>query len=234
MHTSFKTFLAATALGLAAALPANAQLLLSGNAYGTFADPGVANTTVTNGPVVSTFASGVAYRAVDTQTSVQFTGDTFSNAGNGDRVDLGSLVTTNGRTLLGTTAKTASMDVYLNLPENGVTAFKLTTLHFSIDSTANNGSLIPDLFFVGHGDVNSLWVGGREVTFDLHFTNPEFSTGSGASIAEGSSALDGIYAYIHFTPVPEPSTYALWGAALLVGVVAIRRVRSTRASASVA
>ena len=227
MKTSLKLLLTLPALGLAAALPsANAQLALSGSAYGTFLDPGVAHTTVTNGSDFSSFASGVAYRPSapynDTQTSLSFDGNSFSGLGNGDRIDLGLLNITNGRTLVGTTAHDASMDIFLNL-DGQASPFKLGTLLFTIDSTVNQGGLIPDQFLVDATTANSLNFGGRNVTFDVGFTNPAF--GTGISIGEGTGAETGLFATIHFTPVPEASTYALWGAALLLGVVAVRRFR---------
>ena len=68
-------------------------------------------------------------------------------------------------------------------------------------------------------------VGGRHVSFDLNLTNPAFSTDDGASIREGHSATDGLFATLHFSPVPEASTYALFGTLLLAGVAAWRRLR---------
>lgn len=225
MHSVLRFFFASAALGLASALPsARAQLSLTGTASGAFIDPSLPNTTVVNGPVVSTFASGIPYRVSDTKTSIKYTGSSFADIGDGDWLDLGGLKITNGVTLLGSTAKTASMDLFLNL--NGQPSFKLTTLLFGIDSTANDGvANVPDLFLIGHGDVNALSFGGRKLTFDFHLTNPAFGIGSGASIAEGKSGTDGIYAIVHFSPVPEASTYAMFGVLLVGGVAATRRMR---------
>jgi hypothetical protein len=238
MNSFVKSVLGMVALAAAVALPsANAQLLLSGNAYGQFVNPGLAHTSVSNGPVVSLFESGVPFRPqapfFDTKTSIKYTGTSFSNVGDGDLLDLGLVKIVNGVTKIHTTASSAILDLYLNLSGNGIPPFKLTSLLFSIDNTSNNGTKnIPDLFFVGHTDVSPFKVGGREVTLDLQFTNPTLSVGSGSAISEGSFALDGIYAYVHFTPVPEASTYALWASALLVGVAVIRRRRSDVAAAA--
>lgn len=233
MHTFLKTLLAASALGLAVGLPAaHAQMTFSGSTYGTFVDPDHAFTTVTNGAPVSLFASGDAYRPVDTQTSIAFTGSSFSDVGIGDQLDLGNIDITNGRTLLGSTAKWATMDLYLNLPEQGVVDFKLATLLFAIDSTANNGTGVPDLFLVDLNGANSLTVDGKELNFDLQLTNPAFAIGNGASIGETASDSFGIYANISFTPVPEPSTYALAGAALLIGFIIRRRFIPSRSAAA--
>jgi hypothetical protein len=237
MHLSLKSIVALSALGLAAALPsARAQLALSGNAYGTFVDPGLAFTSVSNGPVVSLFASGVPYRPqgpyFDTKTSITFTGTNFSLVGDGGQMDLGTIKIKNGITKLGTTAHWAAMDLFLDLPSQGITSLKLTTLLFTIDSTSNNGLLnVPDLFLVGHTAVSSLMLGGRTATFDLQLTKPNFAAGSGASISENSADTFGLFADLHFSPVPEASTYALWAGVLLVGLVGLRRVRAGHSTA---
>lgn len=236
MTTFFKSTLAVGALALALALPAHAQLTISGSSHGDFFDPGQLHTTVTNGPVISLFESGVPYRPnaphFDTKTSIKFTGQTFTDLGDGDIAHLGQVNIKNGVTLLGTTAGWAAMDLFLNIPASGVWDFKLTTLLFTIDNTANtNGSAVPDLFFIGYTEPAALKLPEALVTFDLWFSKPAFSTGAGASINEGKSATDDIYATLNFTPVPEASTYALWGAALLVGLVAIRRVRTEKFAA---
>jgi hypothetical protein len=237
MNTFIKFFLAVATFGVAVALPsAHAQLLLTGSTYGEFVDPGLAHTTVTNGPVTSLFESGVPFRPkapfFDTKTSIKYTASSFADIGDGDILDLGLLKIVNGVTKLKTTAGTAEMGLYLNLSGNGIPPFKLTSLLFSIDNTSNNGtSNIPDLFFVGHTVVSPFKAEGRTVTLDLQFTNPALSVGSGAAIGEGKFALDGIYAVVHFSPVPEASTFALWGAALLLGVAVLRRGRTISASA---
>lgn len=225
MHLSLKSLLATSVLGLAAVVPAQGQLLLSGSSHGTFVAPDHANTVVTNGSPVSLFESGIPYRASDTQTSIRFTGESFSGVGDGDRLDLGQIDITNGMTLLGSTATSAAMDLYLNLPANGIAGFKLTTLMFAIDNTANNGTAVPDLFLIGHTGANPLWVNGRLVQFDLQLTNPAFLTAPGAAIAEGSTGMEGLFAHVHFSPVPEPSTYAAWAAAVLLGLIGYRRFR---------
>jgi PEP-CTERM putative exosortase interaction domain len=237
MHSLLKSLLAASAVAFVAAAPAQAQLLLSGTSYGAFVDPGLTHTLVNNGPVTSVFESGVPYRPFapynHTTTAITFDGASFSDVGAGDQLDLGAIEIRNGVTLLGTTASWAAMDLYLNLPEHGVVDFKLTTLLFSIDNTANGGGManVPDLFLVGHSAINPLLLGGSSITFDLHLSHPEFATGAGASIAEGSLAELSLYATFEMTPVPEPSTYALCAAVLLVGFVALRRYRAGTATA---
>lgn len=227
------------ALGLVAVLPsANAQLLLSGNAYGVFVDPMVAHTTVSNGPVTSVFESGVPYRPAapynDETTAITFNGQSFTDVGDGEALVLGGLSIRNGVTLLGTTASHAAMDLYLDLSSHGLSAFKLTTLSFSIDSTANNAGAgnVPDLFGVSHSPLNSLTLGGYMASFGLVFSDPAFLSSLGKSIAEGSTATTGdVYLNVAFTPVPEPSTYAAMGALVLVGAVCYRRFRRPSAVA---
>jgi hypothetical protein len=52
----------------------------------------------------------------------------------------------------------------------------------------------------------------------------EFSIAENATIQKGDITVT-------FTPVPEPSTYAVMGSALLVGLVAYRRIRSRKEGA---
>jgi hypothetical protein len=227
MRILLKPVLATAAFGLAALLPsARAQLTIAGSTHGDFVDPGLAHTVVTNGPVVSLFSSGIPFRASDTQTSLTFTGQTFAAAGDGDQVNLGTIKIKNGITRLGSTASWAAMDLYLDLPSHSISNFKLTTLLFTIDNTANNGvGNVPDLFYVGHTTPASLKFASGKLNFDVKLTKPAFGTGSGASIAENHSDSFGLYADLHFSPVPEASTYALWGSALLVGLIGLRRFR---------
>lgn len=234
MHKVLKSLLTASALALAVALPSARAQLFSGATRGEFHDPNLSFTSVINSSDVSLFQSGVPSRPAHTQTSLSYSSAAFGPAGAGDQIELGTLLITNGRTLGGTTASWATLDVYLNLPEHGIADFKLTTLTFSIDNTENNGSLVPDQFLVSIGETNTLTVDGRKIAFDVQLTNPAFGIGTGSSIAESTSAEFGLFANVHFTPVPEPSTYALLGAVLLVGVVAYRRLRPTPALARVA
>lgn len=232
MHTLLKSLLTTSALGLAVALPSAQAQLFSGTTRGEFHDPGLSFTSVINSTDVSLFQSGVPSKPAHTQTSLAYASTAFNSSGG--QIDLGTLLITNGRTLGGTTASWATMDVYLNLPEQGIVDFKLTTLTFAIDNTENNGSLVPDQFLVSIGETNTLTIDGRKVAFDVQLTNPAFAIGTGSSIAESTSAEFGLFANVHFTPVPEPSTYAILGAVLLVGVVAYRRLRPAPALAPVA
>lgn len=229
MHRSLNSIVLLSALGLSAIVSsANAQLI-SGSTHGVFDMPVTPNTTVINGPVISSFSSGIPYRPSDTQTSITFTGQTFLNKGDGDSLNLGLIKIKNGITLLGSTATVATMDLFLNIPAQGVTNFKLTTLMFGLDNTSNNGVQdIADLFFIGYTAPAELHLPNELILFNIGFTDPSFNTWPGHSIGENKSASTGIYAELTFVPVPEPSTYAMFAAAGLVGIVACRRLRSSR------
>lgn len=230
MHHAVKSLVSLSALALTVLISpiAHAQLI-SGSTHGVFELPAPANTTIVNGPVISTFASGIPYRFSDTKTSITFTGQTFLNKGDGDFLNLGLIKIKNGITLLGTTATAATMDLYLNIPTEGIMNFKLTTLLFGLDNTSNNGSQnIPDLFFIGYTDPATLHLDSGLMFFDIGFTVPSYNTEPGHPIAENKFGTTGIYAELAFVPVPEASTYALFAAVGLIGMTAFRRLRAVR------
>ncbi len=215
----------------AAAIPsARAQLYLTGNIYGVFQDDALPHTTVTNGPVVSKFESGDPYRPYapynDTQSSITFTGASFTDLGSGDPLVLQSIQFKNGITLLGSTAASATLDLFVNVSNLGISDLKLTTLTFDIDNTDNNGvQNIPDVFKIGYTPLAEFTYGDYLVKFTIDFNDPAWTT-TGKSIAENQSAVTGdIFVTMSFTPIPEPSTYAMAGAALLGGVVLLRRMK---------
>lgn len=220
-------------LALAGLTSAHAQLSLTGSTHGVFAAPVVPFTTVVNGAVVSTFSSGIPATPHEFQTSVTFTGSNFANVESGDWFSLGTVKIKNGVTLLGSTATLATMDLLLNIPAEGVTNFNLTTLYFALDNTSNDGFQdVPDLFFIGNSIPNELKIGDTLVQFALGYTDWSYNTEPGHSIPERKSGTVGLVAEINFVPVPEPSTYALFGALGLVGVVAFRRFRGTAAASA--
>ena len=67
--------------------------------------------------------------------------------------------------------------------------------------------------------------GGRD-WFDI----PHMGSGS-VSDGEFATAQAAIVPYVGFTPVPEPSTYAMGGVAVLALGVFIRRFRKNRSAA---
>lgn len=231
MHPKLKTLIVSSALGLSALFStAHAQLNLTGSTYGTFLPTAQPNTTIVNGPVVSTFSSGIPYRSWDTQTSVTFTGSAFSGVESGDTFSLGSVKFKNGMTALHSTATFATMDLFLNIPAHGVTDYKLTTLMFGIDNTDNHGVQdIPDLYYIGHTLPSSVTFNGNLVLFNIGFTDESYTTAPGHTIHENATGMVGITADVRFVPVPEPSTYAIFAGLGLVGLVAARRLRRAQA-----
>lgn len=218
MHTRMSSFIAA-ALGLALTCSvANAQLMLSGKTTGSFTDLGEANTTVTNTDGSwAKFATGIPVSG-STQSSIEFANDTFTNVVSGEPIQVGLFTITNGRTVGGSGAHTAQFDLGLELTSPEWQTVALTTMTFHIDHTENVNSLIPDTFSVSFDQPSSLYIGEYLVQFHVNFDPMEFQVGEGTAVTRGDITVT-------FTPVPEPSTYAAWGAALLIGFVAYRRFR---------
>lgn len=238
MKLSTRSSILAACLGLAAlAAPAQAQLTLSGSAYGTFADEMLPNTTVSNTTMTSVFSSGIPYRPFapynDTQTSITYVGNTFAGVGDGEAIALGILDFKNGVTLLGSTATSATMDLILDLSTVGGPAdFKLSTLSFSLTNTDNNGvDDVADLYSISYTDPAVLWLEDAKVTFSLVFTDGAFLTADGKAVNENGEVTTGdIYANIMITPIPEPSTYAFAGVAVIGLVALLRRRRNPLAA----
>ena len=222
MHTRIRSLLAA-ACGLALTCSlANAQLLLSGKTTGTFVDLAEANTTVSNAPDGSwaKFSTGIPYGA-STQSSIEFSNDTFTDVGYGEPIQVGLFTITNGRTLLGSGAPTAQFNLGLELTSPEWQEIALTTMTFHIDHTPNNAGTNPDQFSVAFTQPPSVKIADYLVQFHVHFDPMEFQVPEDTWVQKGD-------VYVTFTPVPEPSTYAAFGAALLVGFVAYRRFRGNK------
>ncbi|HYP16535.1 MAG TPA: choice-of-anchor K domain-containing protein [Opitutus sp.] len=204
---------------------AHAQLLLSGKTTGSFVDLAEANTTVTNTPDGSyaKFSTGIPFGA-STQSSIEFSNDTFTDVGYGEPIQVGLFTIVNGRTLVGTGAPTAQFNLGLELTSPAWQEVALSTITFNIDHTPNSGSTIPDQFSVSFNQPAPLHIGDYLVQFHVHFDPTEFVVGEDTSVTRGDITVT-------FTPVPEPSTYAAFGAALLVGVVAYRRFRGDKNAA---
>lgn len=225
MKRLFASFVPLAALGFAALLPsAHAQLTLSGSTRGEFTWANSIFSLIDNGPVVSHLYTGLSL----VPTKITFTGDTFAGVGAGDTFDLGTVKIKNGINISNTTATFAEMDLYLDLPSNGVSDFKLTTLQFAIENTPNAG-YAPDVFYIGYTGPEALWIDGQKLTFALSFTDPDFNLPPGEEIKELKSETVGLRANFSFTPVPEPSTYAAFAALGLLALGAHRRLRQRTA-----
>ena len=227
---SFSSLARLALLGLVALLPcARAQLSLTGSTRGEFTGANSFFTLIDNGSVTSTLYTGIPFPFLP-PTSISFTRDTFSDVVDGDTFGLGTVKIKNGITFNGTAATFAEMDLYLNLSSHGVTNHKLTTLYFAMEHTPNYG-FVPDMFFIGHSTPSTIKVDDTLIAFDIDFTNPAFNTEPGQLIGEKKTGTVGLFAEVQFTPVPEPSTYAAFAAAGLIGFVAWRR-RQTRSNAA--
>jgi hypothetical protein len=208
------------ALGLALTCTvANAQLLLSGQTTGSFDDLAEPNTTVTNAADGSwaTFHTGIPVSG-STQSKIEFTGAAFSNVGSGDPIQVGLFKITNGMTAVGTGAQTASFNIGLVLTAPDVESVAISSILFHIDNTPNIGGGIPDTFSLSFNQPAPIHIQNFLVQFHVHVDALDFQVAENTTTQKGDIT-------VFFTPVPEPATYAAWGAALLVGFVAYRRVR---------
>ncbi len=222
MHTRISSLLA-TAFGLALTFSAaNAQLLLSGHTTGSFVDLAEANTTVENAPDGSSakFSTGIPWTD-SSQSIISFTNATFSDVGSGEFIQAGLFEITNGMTLLGSGAPTAQFNLGLQLTAPEWQAIALSTITFHIDHTPNGAGGIPDTFSVSFDQPAAVKVGDYLVQFHVNFEPTHFQIAENATVQRGDVTVT-------FTPVPEPSTYAAFGAALLVGFVAYRRIRGVK------
>ena len=219
--------LSALALGLALTCTvANAQLLLSGYTTGSFDDLGQANTTVVNSAdgSTATFHTGKPGTG-STQTKIDFANANFTDVGYGDPIQVGLFTITNGMTLIGSGAQTARFNVGLQLTSPEMQTVAISKINFHIDHTINlqnNHKLaIADVFGVSFVQPAPITVADFLVQFHVSVDPQLFQIAENATIQKGDITVT-------FTPVPEPSTYAAWGAALLVGFVAYRRVRGEK------
>lgn len=219
MHCRIRSlFAAALGLALMGSL-AHAQLLLSGHTTGSFTDLAEPNTTVSNSGDGSwaSFKTGVPVEG-STQSVIEFNNETFTDVGSGEPIQVGLFNITNGMTEIGSGAHTAAFDLGLQLTSPTMQAVALTQITFSIDHTPNLPGSVPDTFSASFTQPNAIKIGDYLVQFHVNFDPAEFQVGENTTTQRGDVTVT-------FTPVPEPSTYAAWGAALLVGLVAYRRFR---------
>lgn len=223
MHTRIRSVLAGVA-GLALLCSvAHAQLAISGQTSGAFIDLAEANTTVTNGPdgAWATFATGIPVSG-SFQSKIEFANDTFTDVHSGEPLQVGLFTITNGMTQIGSGAPTAQFELGLHLTSPIMDTIALSTITFHIDHTPNlPNSGIPDTFAVVFDQPAPVHINGFLVQFHVNFEPTEFQVAENASVQRGDVTVT-------FMPVPEPATYAAWGAALLIGFVAIRRVRGVK------
>lgn len=227
MHLSIRS-LTALAMGLALTCSiSHAQLLLSGHTIGSFDDLAEANTTVSNAPDGSwaTFHTGIPVMG-STQSKIEFSNVTFSNVGSGEPIQVGLFNITNGMTAIGSGAPTAKFNIGLQLTGPVSQTVAISSVLFHIDHTPNLPGAIPDTFSVSFSQPSPVKIQNTLVQFHINVDPLDFQVAENATVQKGDITVS-------FTPVPEPATYAAWGAALLVGFVALRRIRGER-EASVA
>ena len=222
---------ALSALALAAGLSApvaHAQLHLSGQTTGYFDDLSEANTTVVNAADHSSasFATGVPVMG-STQSKIVFQDATFTNVSSGDTLQSGLFTITNGMTAIGSGAPTARFNLGLKLTSPTSEAVVVDTITFHIDHTPNTPGAIPDIFSVSFDQPNPVTIDNTLVRFKVNVNPLDFQVPENATVKKGDILVS--FTPVSFTPVPEPATYALWGSALLLGLVGCRRFRSRHA-----
>jgi hypothetical protein len=225
MKLSILNLVPTAALGLALlGTTAKADLVLSGETTGSFESapitPSTATVTITNDSTTDTalWQSGVGDPGAP--TSILFQGEDFVDVTSGMPIDVGLFTIHNGIDELGTTADDAFFDLGLNLTTPVTESVFLTTFDFGINNTPNNPSLKPDTYSVNFTEPPPMYVDDYLVKFNVVFSPPVIAVGEGDTTTRGD-------VFVTFTPVPEPSTYALWGALLLGGIIAYRRLGMT-------
>jgi len=218
MHSTFKHLVQAAVAAALLSTAAHAQLMLSGRITGMFTDSPGAHDTIYNAPDGSfaSFKSGVPEHPWYPQTMVEFSQQTFTDIGPGLVAD-DIFKVTNGRNLLGTTADAAHFNLWVEITSPESHSSLLTPISFAINNTPNGNTNVDDMYHVSSSAIAPFKIDDTMVQF-------KFSAPSGFSLHENSSGYVGSL-WVNFTPVPEPSTYAISGAALLLGLTALRAYR---------
>lgn len=224
-YSPFKSNLTLLAIALTLLTSAaQAQFLLSGKITGVFTDSPGLNDSIFNAPDGSSasFVSGVPEHASTDPTKIEFAQQTFTDVGPG-LIATDIFKVTNGRNLLHTTASHAHFNLSLELTAPTVLSTQLTTIPFTIVNTPNGAGSVDDDYGISSSSIAPFVINNTRVQF--HFNAP-----GGFALAENASDFVGNLS-VTFTPVPEPSTYALTGAALVLGVVGLRAFRRHTAKA---
>ena len=233
MNTKIKSVLAAASMLALSALTANAQLILSGTFKGGFSSYTDAGGTTP----VAVVPSSSAYFNFGSQpvgdlafTSVQFAGGSFANTAIPSSPDF-SVVYIGG--IAGSppidfkiynkddnNLLAATFDLYLDYTSNQVGPgssglVKLTTITWTWTGPSALQTFVSTL-----SPIPTFVVGDYTVLTDISGTF-RFSVADGQTGTNTDGAL-------FSTAVPEPSTYALFGVVALMGVVAVRRFRSSK------
>jgi hypothetical protein len=231
MHTnprhSFKFARAAIAAALLATA-AHAQLMIDGKLTGEFTNSAGPNDEVFNAPDGSSawFKSGIPYTDDSVPTLIEFTQKDFSGVTSGGLVADDIFQVTNGRNVGGSTASSAQFDLWITLTAPEAHTSLLSPISFQIVNTENVGGLIDDQYGISSSSIAPFVYAGHWVKFN--FVAPDFFT-----VHENQTTSVGSL-YVTFTPVPEPSTYAAFGALLAVGLIGFRAYRRRQTTHAVA
>jgi hypothetical protein len=220
MNKRLLSLIPTAAMGLALLAPsARADLTLSGNSTGSFDDLSQPNTIVTNAADGSSalWVSGIPTPPSMEPTMIQFSSQTFTDVTSGQPIDVGLFTIHNGIDNAGSTAATAIFNLGLNITSPAFGPLALSTFTFAIDNTLNGPTMVPDQFGVTFDQPAPVVIDGNLVKFNIVFAPPTTTVPEGASVTRGDI-------FVTFTPVPEPSTYALWGVLLVGGLIAYRRL----------
>ncbi len=220
----FKIARAAIAAALLATV-AHAQLMIDGKLTGEFTNGVGPNDEVFNAPDGSSawFKSGLPYTDDSVPTLISFTQKNFSGVGSGDLVADDIFQVTNGRNHRFSTATSAQFDLWITLTAPEAYTSLLSPISFSIENTENVNGLVNDSYAINASSIAPFVYAGHWVKFQ--FVAPDQFT-----VAENQTTSVGSL-YVTFTPVPEPSTYAAFGALLAVGLIGFRTYRRRRVDA---
>jgi len=170
------------------------------------------------------FKSGVPDQAGGKQTMIEFAEQTFTDIGPG-LVATDIFKITNGRNFLNSTAKSAHFDLWVELTSPEMVSSLLTPISFTLVNTPNGSGNVDDVYWLGSSPIAPLTIDDQKVQFT-------FSAPNGFTLDEKDSGYVGELS-VNFTPVPEPSTYAVAGATLLLGLAGLRNMRRRSAGPAV-
>lgn len=225
MNSTLRLLSALTIAALVVAPAAHAQLMLTGHTTGSFDDLGSPNTTVVNAAdgESASFHTGIPVMG-STQSSIAFQNVNFANVQSGEPIQVGLFNITNGMTEIGSGQQTAVFNLGLELTGPESLSLAIGQINFHIDHTPNLPALVPDMFAVSFNQPPPVLIQDMLVQFHINVDPLEFPLAENASVRKGDITAT-------FTPVPEPSTYALAGSALLMGIIGYRRFRGRSAVA---
>jgi hypothetical protein len=213
-----------SALGLACLVStAQAALLLSGSTQAAFQGSSSGWTEINNAPDGSfaSYRTGLPVTG-SFKSGVVFDGSDFVDISDGDDFSFGLITYYNGRTLVGTSAAVAKLDVWLDLSDPAWSPLLLTTITFVIDPSLNAGGLIPDFFLAAYSQPDPIWIDGYKVQFTIEDL-PLITLTVGEGMVETMGNL-----HVEITPIPEPATYGMIASASLLGLAAYRRFRGQK------